>query len=83
MLIIQGYFENNIFHSDTDVAVPDGKKAVVTVIDEDGASAGASKRQQEALDEFFSGLAADPQELSGEFDSTLARRLQLREVHFK
>jgi predicted DNA-binding antitoxin AbrB/MazE fold protein len=82
MLIIQGYFEKNVFHPDTDVSIPDGKKAVVTVIDEEAGSNEKKSRQITALDEFFSGVAADPKELTEEFDSVIAQRLQLREVHF-
>jgi hypothetical protein len=82
MLIVQGYFEKNVFHSDTDVSIPDGKKAVVTVIDEEAGSNEKKSRQIAALDEFFSGLAADSKELTEEFDSVIAQRFQLREVHF-
>jgi hypothetical protein len=82
MLIVQGYFEKNVFHADADVSIPDGKKALVTVIDEEASPDKKKNLQIAALDEFFSGLAADSQELTEEFDSVIAQRLQLREVHF-
>ncbi|MDR3311835.1 MAG: hypothetical protein LBS64_01710 [Spirochaetaceae bacterium] len=82
MLIVQGYFEKNVFHPDTDVNIPDGKKSVVTVIDEETGSDEKKSLQIAALDEFFSGLAADSQELTEEFDNVITQRLQLREVHF-
>jgi hypothetical protein len=83
MLIVQGYFERNVFHPDTDISIPDGKKAVVTAIDEDVNVAEKKKQQLAALDEFFSELTADPQELTETFDNVIAQRLQLREVHFQ
>jgi hypothetical protein len=82
MLIAQGYFERNVFHPDTDVSIPDGKKAIVTVIDEKVGSDEKKNLQITALDEFFAGLAADPKELTEEFDSVITQRLRLREVHF-
>jgi hypothetical protein len=78
MLIIEGYFENNTFHPDMDICIPNGKKAVVTVIDEEGIN--VKKGQTAVLDAFFSGLAEDPQKLTERFDDVITRRLQFRDI---
>jgi hypothetical protein len=79
MLILEGYFENNTFHPDMDISVPNGKKAVVTVIGEEDTN--VKKEQTAVLDAFFSGLASDPQKLTENFDDVISRRLQFRDIH--
>jgi hypothetical protein len=79
MLILEGYFENNTFHPDTDIPIPNGKKVVVTVIGEEDTN--VKKGQTAVLDAFFSGLTSDPQKLTGRFDDVISRRLQLRDIY--
>jgi hypothetical protein len=60
MLVMQGYFENNIFHPDTEVKIPQKKRAVVTFVDEkEENSAEKIRLQLEAIKEFSAGMQAD------------------------
>jgi hypothetical protein len=47
MLVIQGYFEAGRFIADSPVAIPENKKAIVTVLDEE--IRGEEQKRQERI----------------------------------
>jgi hypothetical protein len=47
MLVIQGYFEAGQFIADSPVAIPENKKTVVTILDED--ARGEDQKKQERI----------------------------------
>jgi hypothetical protein len=60
MLVVQGYFEAGRFISDTPVVIPEKKKTIITVLDEN-----IQKTDQEKIwDEFREAIERSNEELS-------------------
>ncbi|MDR2935000.1 MAG: hypothetical protein LBV70_03865 [Candidatus Adiutrix sp.] len=71
----QGYTENGKVIPLTDQAIPDGRRAIVTVLEEPAESRLA--RQKKALLALERGLADCTEPLPPEFDEIIARRVNL------
>jgi hypothetical protein len=80
MLLVPGYFKNNIFVPNNDISIPDGTQAVVSVDDKRVDEAKEAKKQLKAFKEFFAAIRTIPEELAPEFDEMIARGLKFEEI---
>jgi hypothetical protein len=84
MLVIQGYFEKSTFHPDTEIPIPQKKKALVAFSDEPAETETERIRQQlAAVKEFSTGIRNDPQKLTPQYDETIAEGLRFGEPNLK
>jgi len=68
MLVIQGYFEAGKFIADSPVAIPENKKTIVTVLDEEALSAEAKKQaRMDKWQKFREAIETSHEELSDDF----------------
>jgi hypothetical protein len=68
MLVIQGYFEEGKFITDTPVAIPEKRKTIVTVLDEEALSIEARRNERiEKWEEFRLAIENDKEELPDDF----------------
>jgi hypothetical protein len=73
LLTFQGYFEAGQFVADTPIQIPDGRKTIVTVLDEMADKSGEETRQTKLWDEIFFEIENCDEVLVGE-----PERLHLR-----
>jgi hypothetical protein len=66
MLALQGYFQSGRFIADTPVQIPERKKTIVTVLDEDVDEAEERKAYQALWDEIIDGIESSDEVLEGE-----------------
>jgi hypothetical protein len=66
MLALQGYFHTGRFVTDTDVQIPERKKVIVTVLDEDIDEAQERKAYQMLWDEIIDEIENSDEVLEGE-----------------
>jgi hypothetical protein len=66
MLALQGYFQSGRFITDTPVQIPERKKAIVTVLDEDIDEAKEQKAYQMLWDEIIDEIESSDEVLEGE-----------------
>jgi hypothetical protein len=84
MLVMQGYFEKNTFHPDTEIPIPQKKKVFVAFSDEPAETEAERIRQQlAAVKEFSTGIRNDPQKLTSIYDETIAEGLHFGEPNLK
>jgi hypothetical protein len=68
MLVVQGYFEEGKFVTDTSVIIPEKKKTIVTVLDEEALSSEAKKNKRiEKWEEFRLAIESDKEGLPDDF----------------
>jgi hypothetical protein len=53
LLTLQGYFKAGRFIADTPINIPEGRKTIITVLDERVDKSGEEMRQNELWDEIF------------------------------
>jgi hypothetical protein len=89
MVAVKGYFKNKTFHSESDIAIPDGQPVIVTILDfptppqEAQPTVSESQRQRELFREAFDAIqAVEGEELGEEFDKVLAQGLTFRDIDF-
>jgi hypothetical protein len=73
----QGYTEDGKIIPLADQTLPDGRRAIITVLDEPMAKESRLERQKKALLALEQGLAECDEPLPPEFDEILARRVNL------
>jgi hypothetical protein len=73
LLAFQGYFEAGQFVTDTPIHIPEGRKTIVTVLDEMADKSGEEMRQTKLWDEIFFEIENCDEVLLGE-----PERLHLR-----
>jgi hypothetical protein len=66
MLALQGYFQSGRFISDTPVQIPEGKRTIVTVLDEDVDEDKERRARQMLWDEILDELERSDEVLEGE-----------------
>ena len=66
LLTIQGYFEAGHFIADTPVQIPEGRKTIVTVLDEMADTNSEEARQTKLWDEIFEEIEQCDEVLVGE-----------------
>jgi hypothetical protein len=81
MIAVQGYFKNKTFITDSNISIPDGQPAIVTVLDAPAVNeAEDAQRQKKIFREFYAAIQADSEKLTGEFDKVLAEGLHFRDI---
>ncbi|MDR2726138.1 MAG: hypothetical protein LBC90_08835 [Candidatus Adiutrix sp.] len=73
----QGYTENGKIIPLADQAIPDGRRAIITILDEPMVAQSRLERQKKALLALEQGLADCDEPLPPEFDEILAKRVNL------
>ena len=66
LLTVQGYFKAGQFVADTPVQIPEGRKAIVTVLDEMADKNSEEARQTKLWDEIFEEIEQCDEVLLGE-----------------
>ena len=66
LLTFQGYFKEGHFVPDTPVQIPEGKKTIVTVLDEAADEKAEEMRQSKLWDKIFEEIKNCDEELLGE-----------------
>ena len=66
LLAFQGYFEAGHFVTDTPIQIPEGRKAIVTVLDEMADKGSEEARQTKLWDEIFEEIEHCDEALLGE-----------------
>jgi hypothetical protein len=87
-MTVTGCIKNNEFVSDDGSSIPDGRRVVVTVLDEESTARDDSPdlsetgRQRRAWADFFEAMENDPEKLPPEFDEIISTGIKFREVDF-
>ena len=66
LLTFQGYFKAGQFIADTPSQIPEGRKTIVTVLDEKAEKISEEARQKKLWDEIFEDLQNSDEVLEGE-----------------
>jgi hypothetical protein len=82
MLVVPGYFKDNVFVPEDSISIPDGTKALVSLEDAALNEAREAERQLPIFEEFFAALDKIDEELPPEFDQIIARGLKFGETVF-
>ena len=77
MKAYQGYTKNGKIIPLADQTIPDGRRAIITILDEPMAAQSRLERQKKALLALEQGLADCDEPLPPEFDAILAQRVNL------
>jgi hypothetical protein len=88
MMAVMGCIKNNEFVSDDGSSILDGRRVVVTVLDEestprdDSLALSDTGRQRSVWADFFEAMENDPEKLPPEFDEIISKGIKFREVDF-
>jgi len=66
LLTFQGFFKEGYFITDTPIKIPEGRKTIVTVLDEAANESDEEARQSKLWDEIFEEIKNCDEVLSGE-----------------
>lgn len=82
MLILNGFFKNNSFVPDREVAIPDGTRATISILETGSYTAPDIAQQKKAWRDFFEGIRASGEVLPDEFDEILEKGISFNSVDF-
>ncbi|GHV92666.1 hypothetical protein AGMMS50268_31690 [Spirochaetia bacterium] len=83
MVAVKGYFKDKTFHSDSDIAIPDGQPVIVTILDFLKSPVSEVQGLRKIFAEGFDVIqAVEGEELTEEFDKALAEGISFRNADF-
>ena len=82
MLVVNGIFRDNTFVPDSEVHVPDGTRATVSIEGSDTKTSPEVIKQKKAWHDFFEGLKTLNEDLSPDFDKIIEKGISFNQADF-